>query len=157
MIVQTVTRQHKDAMAESSGRKNWQFSSEKLDGDTSWVAGANKYSRNWEKSSISCTWKSLLEPWVVQHKSERMIKATDSEIRPEEKAHPLSTGNIQTLVSIYEEGKGSFRKQGGLVQRENSHQWSSLQCPNRWSELSTKNSFQSPHIIFFFKNNVHIC
>ena len=43
-----------------------------------------------------------------------MIKATDSEIRPEEKAHPLSTGNIQTLVSIYEEGKGSFRKQGGL-------------------------------------------
>lgn len=46
-------------------------------------------------------------------KRERMIKDTDSEIKPEEKAYPLSTGNIQTLVSIYE-GKATFRKQGAL-------------------------------------------
>lgn len=40
--------------------------------------------------------------------------ALDTEIKPEERAHSLSTGNIQTMGSIYKEGYGSFRKQGDL-------------------------------------------
>lgn len=30
--------------------------------------------------------------------------ALDTEIKPEERAHSLSTGNIQTMGSIYKEG-----------------------------------------------------